>query len=141
MGEGPQASGGGHLCRAYIGQDEASTHEGTQGGRARRLRNIQRGWEGFSRFRGHGHVAHLPVHGVQVVQLGKLLDAVVLGDPGGIHGAAGQLLVVEAGHAHLRGASLHAGTASVVVVEEPEGQLVAVGDIAHAGSEQNIAAV
>ena len=74
------------------------------------------------------------------VQLRVLFHTVVLDQtgftrPGFFHGSGDNFLVMEAGHAHARGATLHASPAPVVVVEEPEGQPVAVGDIAHTGSK------
>ena len=95
---------------------------------------------------GDRHVAYLPVHGVEEVQFRVLLHTVVFDQasftrPGFFHGAGDDFFIVEACHAYLRGAALNAGAALVVVVEQPEGQLVAIGHIAHTGREQHFAAV
>ena len=95
---------------------------------------------------GNRHVAHLPVHRVEEVQFRVLLHAVVLDQtgfarPSFFHGAGDDFFIVEACHAYLRGAALNAGAALVVVVEQPEGQLVTVGYIAHTGREQHFTAV
>ena len=71
---------------------------------------------------GDRHVAYLPVHGVEEVQFRVLLHSVVfdqtgLARPGFFHGSGDDFFIVEACHAHLRGAALNAGAALVVVVE------------------------
>ena len=154
MVDGAQAlanHGGGADIRAGTPREPGGTRTIRKSGRVgdavrHRALLVQHRQQRLTHRGGDRHVAHLPVHGVEEVQFRVLLHAVVFDQtgftrPGFFHGSGDDFFIVEACHAHLRGAALNAGAALVVVVEQPEGQLVAVGHIAHTGREQHLTAV